>query len=226
MMSKQFVMSVVVFGLLVYGVIKFVGLGGEEPVATASPLNTTPIELREQQSSNPSLNDKDVNGLSEQLSKLTSALTDIDQRLSALEANSSIVTPTIESDGLAEIRRQRNQDPEVAHQQFVNSLQESFAVEPVSAAWSEESSSSIQTMFLQPEVPIFQTSQLVGLECRSSSCRVEVAHDESVATDDFESEFLIEASKAGFNRVRGHLVEAEDGTQGGVYYFSASTAPE
>lgn len=77
----------------------------------------------------------------------------------------------------AEPRHPRRDTAEVAH-----SLDTHIAEEPVDAAWGHSAEASIHDA-LRAET--FAGSSLVRAECRSTLCRVEVAHDDPAAADRF-----------------------------------------
>lgn len=152
------------------------------------------------------------------MSQLNSDVSKLNQRVGDLEESgdpksTEAIGSNIEEDyGEADIQS--------TYSNFTASLDEDFATEPLSLGFAEQQQNEVQNLFLDVEKPYYQNAQIKNLECRSSSCKVEVVLGGNFDSGDFESEFMVDSAKLGLARVRGYE-KNESGQKSYVYFLSA-----
>lgn len=104
-------------------------------------------------------------------------------------------------------------------QDFMQSLEVDFTAQDLDEAWGADSEAKISETFQNQDNLAYKAIRLANVECRSSSCKVDVSYEQEADTEEFESEFVIDAMKKGFPRVRGRI-DPETGTAS--YYLSQS----
>ena len=152
------------------------------------------------------------------ISQLNSGLNNLSQRVAELEQSAdsepAVTGQASVDDAYSEADLQAN------YHSFIASLDTDFAAEALSADFSEQHQNAMQNLFLNVEKPNYQNVQVKNLECRSSSCKVELVLEGSDNSEDFESDFMIDAAKLGLTRVRGYE-KSESGQDSYVYFLSA-----
>ena len=209
--------SLVALIALAWGVFAFTGK--PQPVETDIAANASPVESIQGSSSTDQKLDLIVDGLS----RLSHDLNDVSQRVAALEeheaAGSKGDTKT------REVEHPMLSDEELAAQRriFEVALEDSFNAEPIAEDWSLAAQDKVNNLFLNTENQLYQNSNIKNLECRSTSCKIELVLEEQINRGDFEGEFLSDVAELGFPRVRGYQA-TEGGQTAEVYFLSPPTA--
>jgi hypothetical protein len=113
-------------------------------------------------------------------------------------------TPDDDDDDYAQVAPPANEQPA----QHMAVLEHEFASEPADLTWSRNTEQNIQQAFAKPDL---QGSTLVSAACRSTLCRVQVAHENGDVADSF---------------VRKMVTMAPFNTRGEIHNIGSDDAPE
>jgi hypothetical protein len=153
------------------------------------------------------------------ISQLNSDVNNLNQRVAELEESGDSKSTEVIGSNIDEAYGEP--DIQAIHSNFTAFLDEDFAAEPLSLGFSERQQDEVHNLFLDVEKPYYQNVQIKNLECRSSSCKVEVVLEGNFNSGDFESEFMVDSAKLGLSRVRGYE-KNESGQKSHVYFLSAA----
>ena len=175
--------------------------------STLSPANSS---LSDQNS------DRKLDAVLDGISQLNLGLNDLRERVSELEQSAGTdIEPA--ADEQVPLEDNSEVDFEANYSAFIMSLDTEF--EALSDDISEQQQNAIQNLFLNRVDPTYQNVQVKDLECRGSSCRIELVLEGGVESEDLETEFMADAARLGLNRVRGYK-KSESEQDSYVYFLS------
>ena len=163
--------------------------------------------------------DRKLNMILAGISQLNSDVSKLNQRVGDLEESSDSKSTEVIGSNIEEDYSEA--DIQATYSSFTASLDEGFAAEPLSLGFAEQQQNEVQNLFLDVEKPYYLNAQIKNLECRSSSCKVEVVLEGDFNSGDFESEFMVDSAKLGLTRVRGYE-KNESGQKSHVYFLSSA----
>jgi len=162
--------------------------------------------------------------LNSRIIEVQGSISSLTSRLEKIEGDNTDDTDTNSYDKVEVVNLPESydeQDMEISNQTFLSALDTDFMSQSVDEAWSTQAEISISEAFQNSENPLYQSTQLTSVHCRSNACKLEVHYEQGSDAEEFEADFFIDAMKRGFPKARGM---SDEGSSTGLYYLTASSS--
>jgi hypothetical protein len=157
----------------------------------------------------------EVRQLAREVARLRHEVADLRGELAQARAGADVERPAPARDPRHD--PQARADAERADAERTAAIESAFRGEPVDAAWRSSTEPRVRAALATGDAPLGEG--LLGLECRSQTCRVEIASDDPAATARALPRMLMRLAST-LPRATGGRVERQDGRPATVLYLS------
>lgn len=188
--------------------------GGDEPapaeaIAAAPPTLAQPVAMPREGHTPVELSSSgELAGIRREVAVLRNEVAHLQQRLNQAGLRTSDASPLRAADAL-EVAQ--------AEPERLARMEAEFRSEPSNPAWSRSSAARVHAAVAQIGDGVAE--RVRSLECRSRSCRIEIAPDESQPMDDTLPRIVAQLGEA-FTSANGAHVDQGDGRQAGVLFLA------
>ena len=147
---------------------------------------------------------QDINNV---VGEVGETVTMLNQRVDELESNALSETSEIYDTDSQEIVSTEYESQPLEKVDREKVLASQFQAELIDSDWSEAAQTKLDSLFYKQDTEYFGNVDVAGIECRSTSCKIDLQLQGSIDVEDFEFNFFVDASAEGFPRVSSTINE-------------------